>query len=44
MNGTSSCASLGAEPARSSTTPVVLSTSIDERDNVNAYELNVAGC
>jgi CheY-like chemotaxis protein len=43
MNGIEFLRELRADPALASTTVVVLSTSNDERDKVDAYNLNVAG-
>jgi CheY-like chemotaxis protein len=43
MNGIEFLKSLRADPALSHTPVVVLTTSNDEQDKVNAYDLNVAG-
>ncbi|WP_420125156.1 response regulator [Longimicrobium sp.] len=43
MNGIEFLRVLRADPELSSTTVVVLTTSNDERDRVEAYQLNVAG-
>jgi CheY-like chemotaxis protein len=43
MNGIEFLRALRADPALSLTTVVVLTTSNDERDRVDAYQLNVAG-
>ncbi|HUF24155.1 MAG TPA: response regulator [Vicinamibacterales bacterium] len=43
MNGIEFLKSLRADPALSHTPVVVLTTSNDEEDKVNAYDLNVAG-
>lgn len=43
MNGLEFLRSLRADPALHSTTVLVLTTSNDERDKVEAYNLNVAG-
>ena len=43
MNGIEFLRALRADPELSATTVVVLTTSNDERDRVNAYNLNVAG-
>jgi CheY-like chemotaxis protein len=43
MNGIEFLRELRADPALRSTPVVVLTTSDDERDRVNAYDLNVAG-
>ncbi len=43
MNGIEFLRELRADPALAATTVVVLSTSNDERDKVDAYHLNVAG-
>lgn len=43
MNGIEFLRALRADPELRSTTVVVLTTSNDERDKVDAYDLNVAG-
>lgn len=43
MNGIEFLRELRRDPGLRSTTVVVLTTSNDERDKVNAYDLNVAG-
>jgi CheY-like chemotaxis protein len=43
MNGIEFLRELRADPELKSTTVVVLTTSNDERDKVDAYDLNVAG-
>ena len=43
MNGIEFLAELRADPTLSHTPVVVLTTSDDERDKINAYNLNVAG-
>ena len=43
MNGIEFLRELRADPGLRSTTVVVLTTSNDERDKVDAYDLNVAG-
>ena len=43
MNGIEFLKALRADPALASTPVVVLTTSNDERDKIDAYDLNVAG-
>ncbi len=43
MNGIEFLRELRADPALAATTVVVLTTSNDERDKIDAYDLNVAG-
>ena len=43
MNGIEFLRALRADPELRATTVVVLTTSNDERDRVDAYDLNVAG-